>query len=565
MRSSWTMLKLRTGLALGALGLSLGTLAGCPVTNLEHCALNQGACGEGLACSMCAVDNNGCVPQGALVEDACVFASGTSDPTHSTSGQTTTSDPTTVTPTGGSDTSENTFNPTTLPVTTTTGDTSTTGDTTDESTVTTESTMCMDDVVANPACGGEAPYCVDGTCVGCGELDCSVVEPTKPTCAADLGLCVECQAHNDCATLEKPACNLATATCMPCNSHDQCPATACNLETGQCFPKETVLYVDNSPDIVCSDGKDDAGFSPGDPICTLQNAISRLTEGVEWTVKIKTGTKAQNGPTELPPGDFTVAIMHYGNTVPSLILMFADPALTVNEGNTVFMNRVGIYNPLAASDPLVACVGGATGARLWFERQRIFTGKTAIRANNCRVHVRRSTITNNAIGAIDIDGLDPNLAKLWIENSNVTDNNGIKFGAIRVGEKVDVSILYSTIALNKGPPMVAPIECLNNWDAKMTIRNSALVNSGPLFGGGCAAMDLPDSDVNLLLPGSGDKGTLGNVFSGFSDGVYQAKIGGALKDRAIWYTGDPAVDYDENLRPTNDGDRDYAGADRPEL
>ncbi|HEY0138741.1 MAG TPA: hypothetical protein VGB85_31870, partial [Nannocystis sp.] len=341
------MLKLRNGLALGAFGLSLGTLAGCAVTNLEHCALNQGACGEGLACSMCAVDNNGCVPLGALLEDACVFDSGGSDPSTVTSMQTTTSDPTTVTPTESTDTSAETIDLTTSTSdTSTTGLTITTSDTTDEETATTEPVACEGQVADNPKCGGEAPYCVKNTCVGCaklGDLSCAEVEEDKPTCAADIGLCVECLTHADCTTAEAPACDAATANCVPCDSHDQCPATACNLETGQCFPNNNVLYVENSPadPVECSDVKPDYGTTPETPLCTLQNAISRVTQGVEWTVKIKTGQKQQNGITEIPVGNYTVAIMHYGNTVPSLIISFADPALTVNEGNTVFMNRVG--------------------------------------------------------------------------------------------------------------------------------------------------------------------------------------------------------------------------------
>ena len=116
MRSSWTMMKLRTGLALGALGLSLGTAVGCTVTNLNHCGLNAGACGEGMACSMCAIENDGCVPQGTpLLEEACAFVSASSEP-GTTGPQTTTTQPTTVAPT---DTSEDgtgtTFDTTTNP------------------------------------------------------------------------------------------------------------------------------------------------------------------------------------------------------------------------------------------------------------------------------------------------------------------------------------------------------------------------------------------------------------------------------------------------------------------
>ena len=439
-----------------------------------------------------------------------------------------------------------------------------TGPETDGPTSTGDELQCDGSVADNPNCGGEAPYCIDNTCVGCdklGDLKCSDVEVDRPTCATDLGLCVECLSHGDCTSSEEPACDEATATCVPCDSHDQCPATACNLETGQCFPPDNVLYVDNSPGppIECSDSKADWGTMPSEPLCTLQNALSRLTEGVEWTVKIKAGMKPQNGVTEMPIGNYTVAIVHYGDTVPSLVTSFTDPSLTVNEGNTVFMNRVGIYNMLAVSDPLIACAGGAMGARVWFERQRIFGGRTAIRAYNCQVHVRRSTITGNALGGIDGAGINSSLAKLWVENSYLTDNNGMKFGAIRASGSASIDILYSTIALNKAP--VAPIECIDNWKGTLTVRNSVLANPGALFGGGCGTVEPVTS---LVLPET-DKAGLGNVFSGYSDGVYQARVGGDLEDVAVWHSGDPAVDHDENLRPFNDGAEDYAGADRPIL
>jgi hypothetical protein len=288
----------------------------------------------------------------------------------------------------------------------------------------------------------------------------------------------------------------------------------------------------------------------------LHAAILRLVEGQPTTIKIKAGSKQQNGVSELPLGDFTVAIRHYGITVPSLIISFTDPALTINEGNLVFMHRIGVTNTNPISDPLIACNGGAAGARLWLDQQRIAGGRTAIRANNCRVHVRRSTITQNSHGGIDIDGVDSDLAGLWIENSYLTDNNGLKFGAIRVGGAAGADILYSTIAQNKSP--LAPIECVNNWAGLLTIRNSAIVNPGALYGAGCT----PNTVTSFELPDA-DQAALMTVFSSFADGIFAAKPGGPLADVAVWHTGDPVFDSGTELRPTVDGSPDYAGADLP--
>jgi len=561
------MMKLRTGLALGALGLSLGAVVGCTVTNLNHCGLNAGACGEGMACSMCAIENDGCVPQGTPLEEACAFVSG-SDPS-TTGPQTTTTEPTTLTPTDTSDdgtgtTFDVTTNPGTATDTTTATETTTPGET---SSTTEPVPPCEGEVVGNKDCGGDLPYCVENECVSCEDLDCSEVEPEKPTCAVNLGLCVECQQHSDCESLDEPACNTLTATCEPCDSHDQCPATACNLETGQCFPTENVLYVDNTPEDPggCSDAKPNWGTAPAEAVCTLQNAMSRLDVGVPTTIKIKNGAKPQNLPSTVPEGNFIVAIVHYGNTIPSLVLAFTDPAVTVSAGNKVFMNRISIYNsPMPASDPLIECAGQAVGASLWLERQRIFSGKTAIRANNCAVHIRRSTITANSGGGVgggvDVDGANAALAKLWIENSYLTENNGGKFGAVRLGGVVDGSILYSTIALNKSG--LAPVECINGWGGKLTVRNSALMSDGTTIGPGCIDAELITNAVDLEALSKAD---ITEFFSGFAEGVFQAKIGGALKEQAMWKLGDPRVDYDGTPRPTEPGTADYAGADRPEL
>jgi hypothetical protein len=415
--------------------------------------------------------------------------------------------------------------------------------------------------VADQECGGETPFCVDGDCVGCDSLDCSAIDPGKPVCAADLGLCVECLENADCTTVEAPACDVATATCEPCSSHDQCADTACNFETGACFPKDSLLYVENTPEepIGCSDVKPDYGGSPATPVCTLQNAFVRLVPGVATTIKLKIGTKPQNSPAALPDGDLIVAIVPEGKVKPSIVTPFAGPALTIGEGNTVFMDRIMLYNTVPTSDPLIACLGGVTGARLWLEEQRVFSGRTGIRAFNCQVHVRRSTITGNTIGGIDVDGDDAALAKLWLENSFVTENNGTKFGALRLTGAVDVDILYSTIALNNSP--FASIECINGWSGALTIRNSAIVGADPHFGAGCGAPEVTNSFESSVT----DKGELGTVFSGYAEGVFQAKIDGELEGVAIWQTGDPRTDQDENLRPTNDGAEDYAGADRPVL
>ena len=544
-------MKLRPALVFVAVG-SLGALAGCLVTNEQHCALEGSTCAEGLVCSKCAVDNNGCVAPASVDDQQCFFMISTSGP-----GSTST-DPTSLGPTATTEPPGASSSTTTLELTS--DDTTTTTTATDSSTSTSETSETTDSgpcdaaiVVDNPLCGGDTPYCIDGVCVSCEGLpSCAAVEPTKPACEVNSGRCVECLSNDDCTSKEEPICNPDLATCGPCTAHDQCPTTACNLELGECFPEANVLYVNNTIDI-CSDAKVGYGATPQMPLCTLQIALKKVAMGVPTTIKIKPGSKPQNLPASLQPGNFVVAIVPDQNQVPSLVVTTDFPALSLFDGNQVFMSRVGIYNNTALSDPAIDC----TGAILWLERQRIYNTKTALHATNCKVHVRRSVVFGHETGGLDIAGNDPTKAMLWVENSFLTANEGDKFGAVRLDGAASAKILYSTIALNPSP--VAPLEC-TNWTGSLEVRNSAIINGDPHFGPGCMQKQVV---ITTFESSEDDPMQLTDVFSGFAEGVYQAKQGGDLAGKAIWKQGDPVLDYDGTKRPTQDGSSDYAGADTP--
>jgi hypothetical protein len=183
-------------------------------------------------------------------------------------------------------------------------------------------------------------------------------------------------------------------------------------------------------------------------------------------------------------------------------------------------------------------------------------GGTAIRANNCRVHVRRSTVTEHTLGAIEVDGSDGDLARLWLANSHINANDGAEFGALRMGGLASADILYSTIALNHSPQ--PPIACVDGWTGQLTIRNSAVVNPDPLYGVAC------DPEVTTTFESfAGEQAELVDVFSDFALGVFAARLGGPLEAVAAWNLGDPSTDRDGDPRPSIDGSPGYAGADRP--
>lgn len=550
MRSSWTMsnsglnpLRTIAGLALAG---SLGALGGCLVTNQGHCGLNQGACDEGLECSVCAVENNGCVPAGSVAE-ACVFVTGgpnTSTGEPSTQGP----DPTTETTPTTDTTSPTTVGPTTIDPTSTTDPTDST-DTTVTTDSTTQVTECQGGIIDPVGCGGVAPYCVDNSCVSCKSIDCAESFPDKPACEVNSGVCVQCVADSDCDAPNAPACNLETATCEGCTAHEQCLETACNLETGECFPEDNVFYVDKTPGlpIECAD-KDGFGVTPEDPFCRLSEALSRVKEGVPTTIKVKSVAQQQDQATGLPPGDFVVAITQYGGTPVSVVTLTSDAILTFQPGNQVFLNLLNLRNGFApASDTAVRC----DGARVWMDRLRITNTKTAIQATDCVVHVRRSLLHDTSVGGIDMASSAEALleTKLWLENTYITEVGSL-FGAVRLALAADADILYSTIALNQG----TQVGCFNLM-GDVVIRNSAIIGEEPVSPL-CMAME-----SNNYFGTQTDQGMLSNVFSGFAGGVYQAKFEAELWNKAIWESGDPRLDWDGNERPTRSGTQDYAGAD----
>lgn len=558
MRSSWTMLKLRPGTFAGlalAGAASFGALVGCIVTNPNHCGLNQGACGDGLTCSMCAIDNNGCVPAGTALEETCQFLGGTTE-ISSTTGPTTTVDPTSETTQTTSPTIETTVDPSTS-----TSEVTVTTDTTDGTTLVTDSTTsqteCQGPVVDNDSCGGVAPYCVMEACVSCKGIKCDEEIPEKPACDENSGVCVQCVTDDDCDEVSAPACDTSTATCTGCTEHSQCKDTACNLDTGECFPDDPVYYVDNTTGGMnpCSDVKDGFGDTPEKPFCTLAAALAEVSENMPTTIKVKVGAVAQETPTGLAIGNYIVAIVHYGQSTPSIISPYSDPMLTFSPGNKIYMNRINLRNKTQAiSDRAIQC----DGATLWLDHQRIVNTKTAIRAVDCIVHVRHSVLNALLDGGIDMSGSAEGKSVLFVENSFMTENGTAiaKFGPILLRQFARADLRYTTIALNKhtGPT----VDCLN-FMGKVDIRNSVLIEQGPKFGADCGANEILGVDDEAA-----DQNSVGKWFSSFTNGEFRAKIGGELAGKANWDVGDPIGDYDGDARPPEDPTPDYAGADQPE-
>lgn len=551
--------------SVAAIGVCGGML-GCPVLNTDHCAYPEGGgavCGEGLMCSKCEINNNGCVAPENVTQD-CMVDAQTSAPDDTTEA---TVEPTTLTTTPGPDpdTTLPTASDTTLDVSTSTSTDPATTDPDTSATTNTTGTEC------NPnegmaGCAIPEPYCNEaGECVSCVELDCPTLDPEKPACNTLMGLCVECTSNDDCPDNE-PFCDVNTATCNTCTTHEHCPDTACNLETGECFPEDNIIYVDNTPTMnnmmYCSDNPGNNGHDPLVPICRLSIALTKVVPDEPATIKIKQGQLPQDQANAVPPG-VTVAIVRNGGTPATLARNGSAAALSMSGQSLVFVHRISAFSTTkGVTSPLIQCSGDST---LWLDRVNLFDGKYGVTATDCMVHIRRSVVFQNQSGGIDITtSNDMSMSKLWLENSFVTDNGDV-FG-IRVAKRSFLEVVYSTIVANtKGAPMVPQITCVTiAQNPNMRLRNSFLADDNNLYVTGCDQMDVADDDSNYKIIGTSLQSLvdLGAAMS-YNAGVVRPKINGPLAGVATWKVGDPADDYDmDNIRPTREGP-DYAGADIP--
>jgi hypothetical protein len=551
--------------SVAALGM-FGGMLGCPVINTEHCAYPMGGgtvCAEGLMCSKCEIDNNGCVAPDVVSVD-CMFAAGTTGPTSESLSET--SEPTTTTTTPDSD--PDTTLPTATETTTEVPGTTSTGETIDPDTTATTNTTGTE---CNPnegmaGCATPQPYCsAEGACIPCDApgFDCAALDPDKAACDVESGLCVECISNGDCDESE-PFCDVDTATCNTCTTHEHCPESACNLETGECLPEDNVIYVEYTPTMnnvmYCSDAPGNDGHDSMMPICRLNIALTRVTPDKAATIKLKQGQMPQDQANIVPAG-VTLAIVKNGNTPVALARNSTESALSVSGGSHVFVYRIPAFSTTKGlTSQLITCDGDSS---LWLDRVSVYDGKNGVFARDCMLHVRRSVVFQNTSGGIDLT-TDQTMSKLWLENSYVTDNGDV-YG-IRAAKNSFLDIVYSTIAANTKTVAPPQISCTATPSDNMRLRNSLLADNLNNYVTGCEQAVPADDDTNYLAD---MKTTLqdlvdAGIAASFSSGVVRAKSNGPLAGVAVWKLGDPAGDFDmDGVRPNSDGDLDYAGADVP--
>lgn len=514
---------MRVALLCCALGLGMGgAAAGCkpsgPQTDTSE-SDSDAACEPGSLNCICRADD--------ACDDGLVCASG-----YCVGGEdTTTTDPaTTFSTTPVDPDTETTVDPTTPTATTQTAD-------------------CEGAAGPSDLCPDAAPYCDGaGACVTCeGLASCADAEPGLPVCDPGSGRCVECTADDPGACAgTTPVCDIADQTCVKCTDHAQCDSGACDLATGACFPEDAVLWVDRgSP---CGVGTQE------EPFCEISDAVSGLAPGAPTVVRVKPGAATYKTKVDVPGGAI-VAILGDGGAP---VLDVASDAIAVSDGARVFLIDLAITGSALMTGKGILCLQGDVDA----ERLDI-TGRKGLAVDGvgCELALRRARVYGNQGAGIRLNG-----GSLRLENSFVTSNGtGFSmYAGVFVNNGAEVDAVYTTIVGNNGDDTYADsLHCLNAGAVR--VRNSLVFGQSQATSVDCDGVEASDSVVDAnTLSGEGVKVLPKAEAAWFKDpanGDFHIKPTAPLKDAAKWRTGDPAIDFDGDPRPDQDGTPDYAGAD----
>lgn len=505
--------------ALGtAMGVAVG--GGCKFDNAkDHCAYADGNdyCGQkygGEERRYCARGNHACQDRfPAEDHDGCVDARPDDAACYSPcgDGKSAIDDPQCEGVADGSSSSvsasatEATTEPTGGPTTAGSGSMSNSGSETESaSSSTTDSGCTLSLECTDPA----NPICIDMACVPCSSDDeCLAKSADAPACTDD-GRCVACTPSNASACTDTtPVCNAANNECEGCDFHEQCASSACELGTGACFDGACVVQVD-------ADG-------PGDET-TVSAAIA---DGCVVVVHAAAGGYPESVEID---GAITVAILAAPGESPTVLGEGANglPGFDVSAGATVYMQGLDVSGNDGGGLGIVV-----DGASVWLDR---------------------TMVGNNDGGGIALSGgADGHLRNCFVGG----DVNNV---AALEANSSTVDILYST--LGSGFGTAAALRC--NLAATVNVRNSLLVASTDDPEVDCATDSLATSATEADL---GDMNTNWFVAGGFAVGDFHlsASAPAGLLNAAQWNAGDPPTDIDGELRPSNPGASDVAGADVP--
>lgn len=444
---------------------------------------------------------------------------------------------------------------------TTTADSTASDDATDGATGTVDDTTGdtgdtgVPGCAADDDCGGNEPFCVQGTCVTCTGVvspndACEGADPAAPFCVADAcvpcsddnaeatcvaenpdlpacldGQCVQCsEANSSLCEGATPAC--VSGECAPCSFHSQCPASACQLFTGECL--------DATPQTI--------GPDPTHDFATLAAAFASVPAGGEAVfVVYNNAANAAYAESVQLSGDRVVALLGADGMRPIVQGTSDNHAIRVDTGATLLVEnlRFSGFHPGGTLRPLEINAG-----RLALDRTEVVDNRATIRL----LAGSEGRFRNTVIGV------------------SYTSTPAVRVSAS------SLDVLYSTLVaegpgVGIGSNVPAAIAC--DGAVAVNVRNSVLSNVH------ATTPSIADCDGVTTVTYSATREAqagMGNVVVGDLDTGWFTNWPGDLRlsnaggtefaDVAQWQAGDPPTDLDINLRPTVDGTADYAGGHR---
>jgi hypothetical protein len=368
----------------------------------------------------------------------------------------------------------------------------------------------------------EAPFCgVTGECGTCdgtkdGDAACAGLDPKNPVCVGDA--CVQCTAAApEACTGETPLCDDATNTCVPCNAHDQCGEAACNLYTGACLPADAVVHV--------------GGATPDFPNLTMAVA-SFAADGAQGTIIVHQANYDE--AVTVDGGRVLAFLAADGDTPAWAVIGGGAPQLAVTMGSTVLID--GLRMSGNANDVALMVDSG----RAWLDRTRVIgnLGGGIVAQNAAELTLRNCFVGINGGQFVDTRG--------------ITASNAL------------LDIRYTTLAANDGTAATGPISMSCDAASTGEVRNSIVAAGDDTIA--CANVSFSFNVVDTSGLAGSDNDVLSFApawFPNIAMSDFHVGIGPPFADVAQWQAGDPPVDIDGDLRPTDDGSPDYAGADVP--
>jgi len=360
------------------------------------------------------------------------------------------------------------------------------------------------------------PACVGGLCLGCDHAlvpdgRCFAMDESRPLCGPD-GACVQCTADDlSVCTETTPLCDAATSLCVGCTAHDQCPGTACDKETGACFPSDCVLHID-------SDG--------GQDYESISAALDGSMDEYRCVLVVHRPAAGATYSEDLEVGGRHIAILGEGIGRPRLASSQSEHVLSADSASVVYLSGLHVI-------------------------------QGQILVEYATVSIEDTDITNNFGPAIRTTSPS---SRVKLENALIDGNDFLDEGAIAL-EAGDLEGVFSTVlgddrALRCVPPAAA------------VVRNSLLLNSGDQLAVECPTFEATYSAFEVEYSGDGNQplGEFQYEWFVFDDSVRRLSetSPALLAVTARWTTGDPTTDIDGDERPDRDGTMHYAGADVPD-